>query len=473
MAGKIVTLDIDSATIKLMETRGRRVVKWASLSLEPTTAEEGEEEVSSSQTLGTAIKNLMASSGIEGRDVIASVSGLYSLSHLLPGRLTTREAIETAAAEIMPLPPEEFYLSWKTIAVGEDETEVLVVGVPREVIDTEIRALRSVGISPRVLELRAMALTRVVNKERALILNIEPADLDIIMVVDGMPEIMRTIAWQPDDLSLEDRVEYLAATLELTVAYYDSNHPGTPLDPTTPFFITGEMSGDPALVEKLLARIGYPVELLAPPLEYPAHLPVSQYAVNIGLTLKGMAPDKTPEPGGYLPPDINLLPEAYKPWKPSSRQIYFALLLIVFIGLLFPMYQVTGEAMGKTANLQAKYDVLNSQLQRRKDEIENRVPLQNAVNDYRAILNLGGYFTEDLEVIKTEARKLGVKLSPAISHQGDSISFSYEADDYLTFKAYAKALEETGRFVTPIELPEETYPPVARASLMLVPKTGE
>lgn len=476
MAARIITIDVDGTTIKLMEVRDKRIVKWASLSLEPTMAE-GEIALSP-KTLGTAVKNLMASSGMEGKDVIVGVSGLYSVNHILPisalpGRLITREAIEAAVAEVMTLPPDELYLSWQTITADDGEPDVLVVGVPREVIDAEMRALKLVGIHPRVLELEALALARAVNKEPALILNIDTADLDIIMVVNGLPEIMRTIAWRPDELSPEDRVEHLAITLELTVGYYDSNHPGAPLDPATPLFITGEMSEDPTLKERLPARVGYPIELLTPPLEYPEHLPVSQYAVNIGLTLRRMAPAKTAESAGYLPPEINLIPEIYKPWRPSSRQIYFSLALIAFVALLFPLYQVTVEAIGKTAVLQTRYDALDSQLQRRKVEIEKRTPLQKAIDDYRSIMNLDGHFTDDLRVIKDEAEKLGVKLSPSISHQGNSISFSYEADDYLTFKAYAKALEESGRFVNPIKLPDESYPPVAGASLTLVPKTGK
>ncbi|GAI13376.1 unnamed protein product, partial [marine sediment metagenome] len=65
MARKIVTLEIDTNVIRLMETRGEKVTKWASLALEPTTAEE-QEVVLDPLALSTAIKQLMASSGIEG-----------------------------------------------------------------------------------------------------------------------------------------------------------------------------------------------------------------------------------------------------------------------------------------------------------------------------------------------------------------------------------------------------------------------
>ncbi|GAI52078.1 unnamed protein product, partial [marine sediment metagenome] len=121
------------------------------------------------------------------------------------------------------------------------------------------------------LELKAMALARAVNREQALILNIEPSSFDIIMIVNGIPEVIRTTAWQQNELTLEDKAEHLGLSLELTVGFYNTNHPNTPLDPATPLLITGQMSGEPTLIEKLEARLGYPIKLLTPPLDCPSH----------------------------------------------------------------------------------------------------------------------------------------------------------------------------------------------------------
>ena len=474
MAKTVVTLEIDSTAIKLMETGGGRVMKWASLSLEPGTVERG--VVSDLQALGTAVKQLMTSSGIKANDVIASVSGLYSVSRILPvsslpGGLITPEAVVGAAKEIMPLATDKLYLSWETITPSEGNQQVIVVGVPRDVIDAEVRALAAVGINPRILELKAMALARAVNKEQALILNIEPSNFDIVMIVSGLPEIMRTIAWQQGDLTVEDRAEHLALNLELTVGFYNSNHPDTPLDPATPLVITGQISGDLALMEKLQARVGYPVEPLVPQLDCPAHLPASQYAVNIGLTLKGTAPSRVPGQGGYLPPDINLLPEIYRPWKPSARQIYFVCSVVAAIALLFPLYQATSEAMAKTANLEAKYTIINNELQRRQTEIKNREPLQKAIAEYRTIVNMGGGFTQDVKVINSEAERLGIEVQ-SITHQGSNIAIACQADDYLAFDNYLTALEKTGRFFTPIP-PPEGYPYTKGGNIKLEPKPSE
>ena len=263
MAKRVVTLEIDANAVRVMETFGEKVIKWASLSLEPTMTDGG--VIADPETLSAAVRQVMTSSGIQAKDVIASVSGLYSVNRILmvanPAKgANTREAVLEAAKDTIPLATDELYLSWQTITASADGQHVLVLGVPRDVLDTEVKALKAVGVNPYLLELKTMALARAVSKEQALVLNIEPSSFDIVIVVNGIPEVMRTVAWQQGDLTVEDRVERLTVSLELTVGFCNSRHPGNPLDPATPLFITGQMSSDPALMEELQARARQPIQ---------------------------------------------------------------------------------------------------------------------------------------------------------------------------------------------------------------------
>ena len=470
----MVTLEISSTNIRLMETEKGRVIKWASCSLEPGMFEE--EVISDPQALSAAVKQLMTSSGIHERNIIASVSGLYSVSRIItvptpPGALATQQAVLEAARRVMPLSEEELYLSWQTTATFEGSQQVLVVGVPRDVIDSEVQTLRTAGVNPRILDLKAMALIRAVNREQALILNIEPSSFDMVVVVDGVAEIMNTTAWQPANLDREEQAEHLAGALELAVGFYNSHHLDTHLDLATPLFITGQMSGDLALMEKLQARMEYPIEPLTPPLECPAHLPVSQYAVNIGLTLKGTALPENSGQGGFFLPNINLLPQVYQPWKPSARQIYVVCIIIAAIALLFPLYQVTSQAMDKTATLEARYAILNNELQQRQAEIKSQVPLQKAIAEYHTIVDMGDGFTEDLRVIRSQANELGVEVT-SITHAVGTITLTCQADSYITFRNYITALEESGRFSS-ATYPREEFAYIKGGTIKLETKTSE
>ena len=212
----MITLEISSTDIRLLETSGRKVIKWASFSLEPSVFEEG--VISDHQAFGAIVKQFMTSTDIRGRDVITSVSGLYSLSRIVTvptplGESVTQRAVLEAAEEVMPLSEEELYLSWQVIGTGEGGQQVLVIGVPRDVVDSEVRALRSVGLNPRMLDLKGMALARAASREQALILNIESTSFDIIMVVGGLAEVMHTVAWQQGGLSVLESAEHITTAL--------------------------------------------------------------------------------------------------------------------------------------------------------------------------------------------------------------------------------------------------------------------
>jgi len=89
-------------------------------------------------------------------------------------------------------------------------------------------------------------------------------------------------------------------------------------------------------------------------------------------------------------------------------------------------------------------------------EIQRRDPLQKAIDEYKSIIAKNVSFSGDIGVIMEEAEKLGVAVS-AITHGRTEITVSCVAEDYLSFRAYLTALEESGRFTSPIP-PPEGYP---------------
>jgi Tfp pilus assembly PilM family ATPase len=468
----LVTLDIDGGNIRLLEMKGDVVRKWAD-----ATFALDEDEGNTVKALGAAVKQLMASSGIKAKKVIVSLSGRYTISRLLlqsqlPPAPTTDEAVMEIAGDIVPLPDYRRYMSWQTLQAGDSEPLILAVAAPREVIDTEVQALKTVGIDPHVVELRAMALTRLVSQAEALVLNIDPTSFDIIVKAKGVPEVMRTIPWRRDGLSPEDVVEYIATSLETTVDFHNTHHVEEQLGPETPLFVTGQVAMDIEMMERLRQRLGYPFEPMMSPLKHPAALPVSQYAVNLGLALRGTSTGADVRPNGFSPLNLNLLPDAYRPWRPSSRQVYSTLIILVAFSLLVPLFQVADEKMGETTVLQNQFDTLNTQLALKQGEIQRREPLQKAIGEYRTIVNRKVSFKEDVQVIFDEAEHLGVTVE-SVGHSGTGIKLSCQAGSYLDFRAYLTALEESGRFVTPIPLPPEGYPYTTGGTISLQPSPSQ
>ena len=286
-----ITLDISCTAIRLLAARGRRAEKWASAPVQPGMIEQG--LILDPEALGARIKRLMQAGNMSGRKVVASITGLYSICRLvrlplLPAKESKGEKGEgpvmQAAMAAMPVPLEELYVSWQTIDDDEVGPLAFVIGTPRNIVDAQMQALRSAGIGARILNLKAMALIRLLNPQNALIVNMEPDSLDIALILDGLPLAMRTVVQQPD-ISLEERIESLATNLEQTTLFHDYRSPGRLIGPDLPLFLAGQVADDPAVPVMVQDTIPYPLAPLEIPMEYPRNLPIYQYAVNIGLAL--------------------------------------------------------------------------------------------------------------------------------------------------------------------------------------------
>ncbi len=471
---KIVTVDFCGTDIRILQTRGRRVKKWASISLGSSRIES--ELLDSPRTLSQSIKEIMTSSGIKGGKVIASISSLYSVDRIIPvtesqGRLPNQEEILDLVKDEISVATDELYFSWQDIEEGGGTTLVHIMGVPKDVVDTVVKASRAAGVNPYMLDLNTMALSRVVNREKALILSINPTILNIIVSVDGLPVVTRTIPWQQDELDSKEQVEYLSKTVRLVVSYYNEKNPENILDSSTPFFVTGQLSTDLTFTQELQAGLEFPLESLAPQFDYPAHFPVSEYAANLGLALRDSSFSNKTRPSGRSFSEVNLLPRAFKPWRPSARQILYSLGVLVAIGLTYFMYQMTADIMDRTADLDVRYNVLDNQLRARQLAIKGQLPMNQAIRDYNTILAMDGYFTGDLGAVYDEAARLDVQVD-SVTHNGKNMIVTCRADTYVLFREYLVALGNVGRFSTPIAPPEgypfTTYGSIALESLTLV-----
>lgn len=465
---QIVTLAIDSLGIRLLETRGRAIEKWAVRPLSPDLFDS--EVPVNPRALGIAIRQLLKANRVKPSNIIVGVSGLHSLSRTVslpaspPKQPVTQATVQEKVKEVLPLAEEEIYLSWQPVVQTAEENRVLITGTPRNLLDGSIRAVKAGGGRVRVLELKAMALSRVVDREQALILNIEPATIDTVLIADGTVQSMHTAAWSPAGMSKNEMAEYLGVSLELNVGSYDSNRPGNPFDAGTPLFITGSMAADQELAAAILARVVYPAGTIVTKLECPAYFPVPEYAVNIGLALRAGAMKKQ-LPTEHLPLTMNLLPQIYRPWKPTARQVYVFLSVIAIIALLIPAYNLISNVNAKTINLRTEFNQGKAQMERRQVELASREPLQKFLDTYQSIVDMGGGFLDDLKVITDNAAIHGVEV-PNVAFANGVITISAFADNYSGFRDFILNLQADGRFGS-VTGPNELYPYVKEGQIRI------
>ena len=284
---KTITIDMTSHYIRLLLTKDDRVEKWAEAAIEPGLIKDG--VVVDAAEVGELIRKLMKDSRIEGKKVITSVSGLYSVSRLVnlphPNGHSTEEMMGDLIADIVPLPTEEIYTSWKIVGANGNGQRALFFGTPTNIIDSIIGSLKHANLRPVGLSLKSMALLKLIDKEQALVANIEIDSADIILIVDGLPQVVRTIR-RGMDMGMDEWMKDIETNIKQTILFFNTRFHGRCLESDAPLYLTGKLMADPIVADNLSELIGCPLNRLPVPLECPPNLPTNQFAVNIGLAMK-------------------------------------------------------------------------------------------------------------------------------------------------------------------------------------------
>ena len=287
LAEKKVTLDITSTSIRLLSVHGNRVERWASAPLEAGLIVDG--IITEPIYLGSKIKNLMQSSGILTKRVIASVNGAYSLYRVV--RLPIRnghskeQMLHDTAESVLPLPPDNFYISWKMLPANGRGDTALLIGMQPSVIDPEIEALKSIGVKPYIMNLKGMALLKLIDEPFALIANIESNSVDIVLVARGLPYIMRTVI-RKEQISVADWAKDIATLLEQTVMFYNTRYRDQVNDAPLKCYLSGELADNEIVAGIIEDACEFTPSAFNVQLECPPNLPMHLYAVNLGLASK-------------------------------------------------------------------------------------------------------------------------------------------------------------------------------------------
>lgn len=167
-------LDIGSNSIKAMQltrdskhvnVQGYGVVRFDSL-----TGKDG--VITEYEPLAQAMKELFEKNingKINTRRVAATIpaSNAYSRVMSLPlnlGKKELDEAVRFEAEQYIPMPIDELYIDYSVSTINSDAKEVLVVAVPKKIIDSYMRFFELVGLDVCAIETTISAAARLISK---------------------------------------------------------------------------------------------------------------------------------------------------------------------------------------------------------------------------------------------------------------------------------------------------------------------
>lgn len=375
------TLYIEDTEIKLLITKGMQVEKWASLLLEPSLVRDG--VIVDEDQVAERIKALFELTGAKKNKVSISLGGLNSIFRVITLPELTQnlipEALMNEARQMLPVPLEQVYLSYQRIESDKGENRFFLVAHPRDSTDVLVNTLYKAGIKPVVMDIAPLALARCANQAKAVIINSWLTYLDIIVMDNKIPQVIRSLSLPTEAVDIEGKLPIIAEELARTIAFYNSSNPTNKIDSEVPIFVSGDLVEAKDSWQKLVGEAGYPISVLAPPVEYPETFNPSQYMVNIGLALKEQVYKE--KEGYYSVIDINTLPEGYRP-------VYFNIVRVVvpvavIIGIVALIYGglivrdvgiKTNIILSPLEGLQIQADSLNAQI----------INLGNQTNETRA-----------------------------------------------------------------------------------------
>lgn len=454
----MVTLDIEDTCVRMMVVRGRRVDKASSLPLEPGLVEDG--VVVDKAAVSQRIKELLEAHGVVEKEVAVGISSMHSIYRViklpqLRGAMLA-EAARREMERVMPVPLDELYTSWQTVTASGAESVICAVSLPRNTVDAMLETLHQAGLEAHVMDVRSMALAQVADERDAIIIGAQPVGFDIVVMIDGIPELLRSLSFSSRDMPPSEKVAVIREELDRTVTFYNSSHKGNPITDNIAIFAGGDLK------DMLGEVLDYPVKPFPELLSYPEDFDAGEYAVNIGLALKQVRASKS-----QMQVNINVIPEAYLPKPRPIIEVISWGFIVIAIAVLVPLGLSASRAASNTSALQAQVDSAQFQVQVKqgtKAELEGLqeklVAAEAARDTIQVPLN---YCEEQRAKVNRELSKVTSLLPGTIDMAsiiyGESITIAGTAPDEATILSYARTLRDSGRFsqVTVSDMKEEEY----------------
>ncbi|MBI4286279.1 MAG: PilN domain-containing protein [Chloroflexi bacterium] len=468
MARRAVTLFIEDSAIKLVVTDGRHVLKWVRAPLAPGLVTGG--LVADEERVAARLKEVTSLLGLKTARIIIGLNELNALYRLitlpeLPDALLP-EAVRREAERVVPISLDEAYLSYQALPVSKLEKRYFLAVFPRHATDVLVRTLRAAGLQPYLMDLAPLAIARPAGEPRAVIIDVRRTSFDIVVMVDNIPEVIRSLPLPSEAQSLIEKLPTITEELERTVTFYNSSHTESPLDATVPVFVSGDLADATEYWPHLVGSLGNPVSILPSPMQALEGFDPSQFMVNIGLALKPLSPEQA---GTILSQvNFNALPQVYTPERLRLARVALpvgGVIGLVVIGYLGLMAQSTG-ANANTVRTQiaaaernvAQENKATADVKKQLDQVQAQLKATSPqLNQVKA---MAGAYENTLEELKTAREDLLgdlneiLRLLPddaslkTISRSAGAWNIAGSASEPASVFAYVRALRNSPQFTT-------------------------
>jgi len=169
-------LDISDLSLKIVKLKKKRdlfsLASFGETEIKPGIIEGG--EIKNVEALGKIIKEAVSKvkgEKIKTKYVVCSLPEEKAFLQIIQMPMMKEEELKKAvyfeAENYIPLPMEEVYLDYQIVKPAVDHLDhfdVLIMAMPKKIIDPYVLALKKAGLIPQVLEIESQAIARALVK---------------------------------------------------------------------------------------------------------------------------------------------------------------------------------------------------------------------------------------------------------------------------------------------------------------------
>ncbi len=295
---KLTTLNFEGNQIRFLISKDEKILGWRTRKIPPDLMSQG--QIHNTHAIGNALAATIKDLNGSRKNVVTSVTGqrsVHRIMHLPPIHDNLlEETIRRKARQEFAIPIDESDIHWRVLSRTGSQISLYVLAVPAVIVDKQVEALKIAKIKPKVMDIKPLALQRLVNKSTCIIVNLNASNLDVYLIVNQVPILVRSVPLESGDLTPEAKVDLLGQELARTVKYYNESNKTNRLPEDTTVYLSGELFDSsqldarlaeaPNLAARLQTRTPYAVKMPDAPYPFPKEFPLATYAVNLGLALK-------------------------------------------------------------------------------------------------------------------------------------------------------------------------------------------
>lgn len=282
-APPVVALSIEGNDLRLLYVRGGTIERLASRQLDSSILPGG--VVGDRVAFGAAVRGILTEFEIPPVPVVAGFPESAARSTIIDvpkqDQQKTAEVVRRHARQDPVMGNPDYRLFYQVVAESAQEMRVFALAVRRAVLDEFVEGLRLARVTLRRVEWRPLALARAINQPHALIAHIEKTTLDVIVVSNNAPLIVRSVALGGADTAVAD----VARELEHTIAAYNAEH-AQPLSPHLSLTLTGEVGDLPEARAAIAEQLQRQLAVLQCPFKSKGGVAIASFIVPIGLALR-------------------------------------------------------------------------------------------------------------------------------------------------------------------------------------------